>query len=268
MQTAKHTAAMKRDKDAATVQKIDKFAKPKLTESRKIAELKLAFFIAEHKSIRTIDHLAILLKSLDPQSTVFREVQLHRTKCTALIKNNLSPCIMEDLLDDIGDSFYSLIVDESTAVDNKKLLCLVIRYFSIKKLRMITTFYRLIEMRSGTSDAISSAILSQLKADNLSTEKFVGLGVDGASVNVGNNHSLTTILHEVNPHIVVIKCICHSLHLAAEKACESLPRHLDFMIKVKKLGGLCMRNLYGSCLNNMIRLRYFFNSPTQTRDVM
>lgn len=86
-------------------------------------------------------------------------------------------------------------------------------------------------MRSGTSDAISSAILSQLEVDHLSTEKFLGLGVDGASVNVGINHSLTTILHEINSHIVVIKCICHSLHLAAEKACESLPRHLDFIIK-------------------------------------
>ena len=40
---------------------------------------------------------------------------------------------MEELLNGISDSFYSLIVDESTAVDNKKLLCLVIRYFSIKK---------------------------------------------------------------------------------------------------------------------------------------
>lgn len=65
----------------------------------------------------------------------------------------------------------------------------------------------------------------------MDTKKFLGLGVDGASVNVGGNHSVTTLLHEVNPNITVIKCICHSLHLAAEKACESLPRHLDFMIR-------------------------------------
>ena len=68
---------------------------------------------------------------------------------------------MGDLLRDIGNTFYSLIVDESTAVDNKKLLCLVIKYFSVKKLKVVTTFYRLIEMRSGTAIAISSTILAQ-----------------------------------------------------------------------------------------------------------
>ena len=110
------------------------------------------------------------------------------------------------MLSHIGKIFYSLIVDESTAVDNKKLLCLEIIYFSVKKLKVVTTFYRLIEMRSGTAIAISSAILAQLKADNLSIDKLLGLGVDA-------------------------KCICHSLHLAEEKACVSLPRHLDLMVK-------------------------------------
>lgn len=214
-----------------TVQKIDKFTKPALSQQRKIIELKIAFFIAEHTSIKTVDHLSVLLKKLDPQSQVLNEIQLHRSKCTALIKNNLSPCIVNDLLTDVGESFYSLIVDESTAVDQKKLLCIVIRYLSVKKEKMVTTFYRLIEMSSGTSDAIASAITTQLKTDGLRIDKFVGLGVDGASVNVGEKHSLTTLLHEINPHIVVIKCICHSLHLAAEKACETLPRHLDYMVR-------------------------------------
>ena len=89
----------------------------------------------------------------------------------------------------------------------------------------------MIQTKSGTSDAITTAILDQLKKDNLKIEKLLGLGVGGASVNVGKKHSVTTLLHEVNPNITIIKCICHSLHLAAEKACEYLPRHLDYMVK-------------------------------------
>ena len=38
MQTAKHNAAVQRDQDAVTVQKIDKFVKPKLTESNSIEQ--------------------------------------------------------------------------------------------------------------------------------------------------------------------------------------------------------------------------------------
>ncbi|XP_018402018.1 PREDICTED: uncharacterized protein LOC108779146 [Cyphomyrmex costatus] len=86
-------------------------------------------------------------------------------------------------------------------------------------------------MTAGTSDAIVEAILQQLKRDNLKTEKLLGLGVDGASVNVGIHHSVTTILRNINPDLIVIKCICRSLHLAAEEACKVLPRHLDFMVR-------------------------------------
>ena len=112
-------------------------------------------------------------------------------------------------------------------------------------------------MRSGTSDAISSAILAQLKIDNLSIEKCLGLDVDGASVNVGNNHSLTIIFHQVNSKIVTIKCICHSLHLAAEKACESLPMHLDFM--VKHIIGLLI------ALNECLNIKMFIKHSTETK---
>lgn len=171
------------------------------------------------------------IKALDKDSQVLQDIKLHRTKCTALIKKILSPCIVQELLEDLGKTHYSLIIDESTTIDTKKILCLIIRYFSQSKKKIVTTFYRLIEMTAGTSDAIATAILQQLKNDNLEIEKLIGLGVDGASVNVGIYHSVMTILRDINPELTVIKCICHSLHLAAEEACKVLPRHLDFMVR-------------------------------------
>ena len=47
-------------------------------------------------------------------------------------------------------------------------------------------------MQSGKSDAIAQAIINQLQKDKLNICKFLGLGVDGASVNVGSKHSLST----------------------------------------------------------------------------
>ena len=129
----KQKAACDREKEIVNLPKIERFTKPGLTEGRKIVELKLAFFTAEHTSILVIDHLSVIIKTFDPDSLILNDIKLHRTKCSSLIKNNLSPCILEDLLDDIGDAFYSLIVDESTAIDKRKLLCLVIRYVSTNK---------------------------------------------------------------------------------------------------------------------------------------
>uniref|UniRef100_A0A6V7JZC7 HAT C-terminal dimerisation domain-containing protein n=1 Tax=Bracon brevicornis TaxID=1563983 RepID=A0A6V7JZC7_9HYME len=230
-ETSKHKHSVKTDEIVNTLPKLDSFTKITLSQKRKIAELKTATYVAEHCSINAVDHLSLLIKGLDKQSEVLQDIKLGRTKCAALIKNVLSPCILEDLLTDVGDSFFSLIIDESTTIDTKKLLCVMIRYFSRVKKRVITTFYRMIEMKAGTADAISNAILDQLKLDNLSHDKLLGLGVDGANTNVGAHHSVSTILRAISPDLVVIKCLCHSLHLAAEEACKVFPRHLDFMVR-------------------------------------
>lgn len=60
-------------------------------------------------------------------------LKLHRTKCSKLILNVLSPAIVEDLVKDIGDIGYSLIIDESTDVSVNKYMAYCIRYFSKPK---------------------------------------------------------------------------------------------------------------------------------------
>ncbi|CAH4029097.1 unnamed protein product [Pieris brassicae] len=42
---------------------------------------------------------------------------------------------------------------------------------------------------------------------------------------------LSTLLREINPELIVITCIGHLLRLAAEEACQALPRHFDFMVQ-------------------------------------
>lgn len=44
---------------------------------------------------------------------------------------------------------------------------------------------------------------------------------------VGEHNSVFFRLKEEFPHIVCIKCSCHSIHLAASKACLHLPRSLE-----------------------------------------
>ncbi|CAH1107977.1 unnamed protein product [Psylliodes chrysocephalus] len=123
-------------------QKITEFLTTNISKKRKVAELKVGAFIAEHCSTTTADHLSELLNSLDDNSELLKGVKLHRTKCTALILNVISPCWLEDLILDVGNEKYSLIIDENTAIDCTKMMCLVIKYYSKLK-RKITTFYRL-----------------------------------------------------------------------------------------------------------------------------
>ena len=93
--------------------------------SEKIAELKLAAHIACHSSITTVDHLGEIVKNISGE-----DISLHRTKCSALIKKALGPAVHDELLADLKDQSYSLIIDESTDTGTEKQLCVVVRYYS------------------------------------------------------------------------------------------------------------------------------------------
>ncbi|KYM94184.1 Superoxide dismutase [Cu-Zn] [Cyphomyrmex costatus] len=178
--------------------------------------MKLAAFVAEHCSINSIDHLGSVVTNLDSKSEFLKFIKLHRTKCTSLMKNVIAPCMLDDLVSDIGNEFYSVIVDESTAADTKKLLYIMIRYFSKAKEKVVTSFYRLIKIETADAESLFQVFTNQLKIDNLKLENLLGIGVDGANVMVGEHKSLSSKLKSIIPHLVTVKCLCHSCHLATD----------------------------------------------------
>ena len=227
----KHESCRKADIYISSMPKITNFTKKSIDDNRKVAELKLAAFIAEHCSIKTIDHMTETIKNLDKDSRVLQSINMRRTKCTALILNVLSPCYFSELIEDIGTSFYSLIVDESTTIDTKKCMSVMVRYYSITKKSIVTTFYKLIELEGGDADSMFNAFKKELESDGLKLSNMIGIGIDGANVMIGKKNSFTSRLKLLVPHLVVVKCLCHSLHLAAENACLVLPKQLDFIVR-------------------------------------
>ena len=172
----------------------------------------------------------LLLPNIFPDSTIAANLKLHRTKCTALLVNLVSPCLFDELIKDVGQSFYSLIVDESTDVSQSKMLAFCIRYFSMRNQEIVTTFLKIVPLGEfATSDAIGDTICKFLRDAGLTLDRLIGIGVDGCSTIVGVHHSLATYFRELIPHIVIFKCVCHSLQLAASKVADTLPAHLDFM---------------------------------------
>lgn len=146
---------------------------------------------------------------------------------------------------------------------------MIIRYYSESKQRVVTSLYRLVLIESAAAECVAKAVLDCLKEDKFPFDKLIGIGVDGANAMVGCNHSVATILREKIPNLVVIRCICHSLHLAASHASEVLPRQLDFMVretfkwfKRSTKRQIDYRDLY-KCLTNQIPLKII--NPAETR---
>lgn len=137
-----------------------------------------------------------------------------------LIKNVLGPSMLEDLIEEIGDSPYSIIIDESTDLSTLKVLCIMVRFFSHKKRQAVTTFYRNIKIIKCDAKSVHQVIVNQFQKDGLKLENLIGIGVDGANVMVGKYTSVTAILKSELPDLIIVKCVSHFLHLCAEKASE------------------------------------------------
>ncbi|CAD6216271.1 GSCOCG00011330001-RA-CDS, partial [Cotesia congregata] len=197
----------------------------------KVAELKISAFIGEHCSLLTVDHLISILPQLDPSSDALKNLKLHRTKCSMLIKNVLGPSMLEDLIEEIGDSPYSIIFDESTDLSTLKVLCIMVRFFSHKKKQVVTTFYRIIKIIKCDAESVHQVIVDQFKKDGPKLENLIGIGIDGANVMVENYNSVTALLKKELPDLIVVKCVSHSLHLCSEKASKLLPRQLEFLVR-------------------------------------
>lgn len=45
--------------------------------------------------------------------------------------------------------------------------------------------------------------------------ELVATGSDGVSVNLGKNHSATSLLKDEIPHLIAVHCVCHRLDLGA-----------------------------------------------------
>lgn len=75
--------------------------KPVSLEKTKIAELKIAAYIAEHSALQTVDHLIEVLPHCqwDLSLDALKNLKLHRTKCSMLIKNVLGPSMLDDLIE-------------------------------------------------------------------------------------------------------------------------------------------------------------------------
>ncbi|KAH7957122.1 hypothetical protein HPB52_015559 [Rhipicephalus sanguineus] len=157
---------------------------------------------------------------------------MRRSKCASVIKNVLGPHFKADLAQDIGDSYYSLIIDESTDISVTKFLAISIIYHSVTKSRIMTTFLNLCTMGVCTADGIVAAVKSTLMEYCLKLERMRGVGTDNASVMTGINNGVHRKLKAEAPHLVLIRCVCHSLQLATSAAtAEALPRILEYLIR-------------------------------------
>lgn len=86
-------------------------------------------------------------------------------------------------------------------------------------------------MNGKDAESILKSILGALKEDGLDFQNLIGLGTDGANVLIGHRSGVCTRLKELQPELIGVKCVCHSLAKVAEYAFRKLPSHLEVLVR-------------------------------------
>lgn len=191
----------------------------------------MVLFICAHTAIVSCDHLGEMCNNIFKDSQAAQNIRLHRTKSSEIIKNVLGPHFLDDLLSDVGNGKYSLLLDESNDVSVNKLLGIVIIYYSNKHGKTISSFLALTKLETCNADSIVNALKKTLEEMKLDLQNLIAIGTDNASVMVGINNGVYAKLKAEVPSLILIRCLCHSLQLAVSHAMtDTLPRNLDFLI--------------------------------------
>ena len=86
------------------------------------------------------------------------------------------------LIKDIGNEYYSLLIDESIDIIVDKILGIIIKYYSTEQKKIMSTFFKLIHIEDATAESIINVIQKLLIDTKLQLIKMQGMGTDNVSM--------------------------------------------------------------------------------------
>ena len=146
-------------------------------------------------------------------------------KC--LTENAIAKLFHSQHVSQLHRTKFSVLIDEATDIATKKQLCVVVRYYCNQAMKVKSAFYILNDASHATAESLFGVLTAALEAAGIAAENIIGFSADGANVMHGEHNSVASRLKEQIPGIFVLKCMCHSAHLCASHACETLPRSIE-----------------------------------------
>lgn len=144
----------------------------------------------------------------------------------------------------------------------------MVHYWDKCKKRFIVEPFDLIDLKDGTAKGIISTLMKAFEEANFPTCNLVAFCADTCNTMFGINNSVSVLLKQLFPHLLNIKCSCHSIHLCSNQACLELPKLVEEFVR-----GTCThfnrsakrRDIYKKFQKLFEVPEHVFLSPGQTR---
>ncbi|GBN12322.1 hypothetical protein AVEN_250723-1 [Araneus ventricosus] len=204
-------------------QSISNFYPSKLEENGVIkAETLFVRFLIEHNiPLAASDHSGVLFTRMFPDSDIAKKFSCGHTK-THAIAAVTAETYREKLVNKLRSGLFSLSTDGSNDISDKKLYPLVINFFDDEKGQVVTSLLSLSESSNNTGEGIFNFIDAEFQKFQLKWENCIAFGADNTNTMAGCNKGVLGLFKKKQPNLKFIGCPCHLIHLAAQKATNSL----------------------------------------------
>ncbi|KAI9552177.1 hypothetical protein GHT06_022514 [Daphnia sinensis] len=174
----------------------------------------------------------------------------------------------QTLKERVKGKHLGVVIDETTDLSVQSQLGVVLQYFDIDEFCQSQELLDLTNCHDKTAEGLAKAITDLLKEHEIDKEMVVGFCADTTNSMFGSRHSVSKLLTDEIPHILCVKCSCHSIHLCSHYASLKLPKTIEDVVR-----GICThfsrspktRELYAKFQRLMDCEDHVFVSPGQTR---
>ncbi|XP_042423481.1 zinc finger MYM-type protein 1-like [Zingiber officinale] len=146
-------------------------------------------------------------------------------------KQLVNACAVETtnaILVDLGDTWFTLLLDEAHDCSVKEQMTVVIRYVN-KYGEVIEQFMAVVHVATTTAACLKEAIDSLFAKYGLSVARLRGQGYDGSSNMSGEFNGLKSLIMKENPYALYVHCFAHQLQLVVVAVAQANQYVCDFM---------------------------------------
>ena len=195
-------------------------------------ESRICAFIAEHNLPFSISNsLLQLTKAVCPKDTreksELETLKMSSTKCTNVIRQGLGFYFSKKLVDKLKHTKFSVIPDETTDVNIDKQLAVCTMHYDEDKNDVATSFFDIVNVKKCDAESLYDALKKSFIDKNIPLDNIIGYSSDTCNVMFGEHKSVTSLMKVDLPHVVFVRCSCHSIHLCVSHACLKLSNSLE-----------------------------------------
>ena len=152
-------------------------------------------------------------------------------------KDLIYACAMETtnaIIHEIGDEFFSILLDESRDISVKEQMALALRFVDSKGY-VVERFLGIVHVRDPTASSLKAAIEVLLLKHNLSLSRVRGQCYDGASNMRGEFNGLKALILQENSSAYCVHCFAHQLQLPLVVVAKKIPQVAAFFNLVNNI---------------------------------